>query len=136
MLTEKLDKYMEKVSIINKDISKYKDLEKGICYTIPTGQLFPRVEYMELTKQELNKLKFEQKVDSLEYTQVEFDRPTPKSEVTKRDEDKFTLIDKKIKGYAVWNVSNGLNIKKSFTNKEDALKLYNDIDEKVNKFYE
>jgi hypothetical protein len=91
---------------------------------------------MELTKQELNKLKFEQKVDSLEYTQVEFSRPTPKSEVTKRDEDKFTLIDKKIKGYAVWNVSNGLNIKKSFTNKEDALKLYNDIDEKVNKFYE
>ena len=41
----------------------------------------------------------------------------------------------KIKGYAVWNVSNGLNIKKSFTNKEDALKLYNDIDEKVNKFF-
>lgn len=136
MFAEKLDEYMKKVSIINKDISKYRDEEKGMCYTIPTGKLFPSLEALELTKQELNKFKFEQKIDNLEYSQVEFERPVPKNEVTKREEDKFTLIDKKIKGYAVWNVSNGLNIKKSFVNKEDALKLYNEIDERVNKFYE
>ena len=135
MLTEKLEEYMEKVNIVNKEISKYEDKEKGNYYTIPTGQLFPRVEYYELTKQELNKLKFEQKVDDLKYEQVEFERPTPKSEVTKRDEDKYTLINKKIKGYKVWNVSNGLGIKQSFVNKEDALKLYNDIDKRINVFY-
>ena len=135
MLTEKLEDYMEKVNVVNKDISKYEDKEKGNYYTIPTGQLFPRVEYYELTKQELNKLKFEQKVDDLKYEQVEFERPTPKSEVTKREEDKYTLINKKIKGYKVWNVSNGLGIKQSFVNKEDALKLYNDIDKRINVFY-
>lgn len=136
MLSEKLEDYMKKVIIRNKEISEYVDEEKGNRYTIPTGQLFPRVEYYELTKQELTKMKFESKVDDLEYSQIEFNRPTPKSEITKRDEDKFTLVDKTIKGYVVWNVSNGLNIKQSFTNKKEAIKLYEEIKSKVVKFYE
>lgn len=135
MLNESLEEYMDKITITNKEISKYVDEEKGIYYTIPTGQLFPRVEYMELTKQELNKLKFEQKIDDLKYEQVEFERPTPKSEITKRDEDKYTIVNKKIKGYKVWNVSNGLNIKKSFTNKKDAICLYKKIDKFVTDNY-
>lgn len=135
MLTESLDEYMKKIEIINKDISKYCDKEKGICYTIPTGQLFPRVEYLELTKQELNKLKFEEKIEDLEYEQVEFNRPIPKSEITKRDEDKYTITYKKIKGYGLWNVSNGLNIKKSFVKRDDALNLYAEIDNEVMKYY-
>ena len=136
MLNEPLDKYMSKITILSKEISKYEDIEKGNCYTIPTGQLFPRLEYYEVTKQELAKLKFESKVEDLDYGQVEFNRPTPKSEITKRDEDKYTLVDKKIKGYAIWNVSNGLNIKKSFVSKEDAIKFYNDLDARVQKYYE
>lgn len=135
MLTEKLEDYMEKVNVVNKDISKYEDKEKGNYYTIPTGQLFPRVEYYELSKQELNKLKFEQKIDDLKYEQVEFNRPTPKSEITKNKDDMFTLVDKKIKGYKVWNVSNGLGVKQSFTNKEDAMALCMKIDKRINLFY-
>jgi hypothetical protein len=36
----------------------------------------------------------------------------------------------------VWNVWNGLNIKQSFDNKEEAVKLYEEIKEKVIKYYE
>ena len=136
MLKETIDVFMSKIKIKNKDISKYVDEETGSRLTIPTGQLFPRLEYFEVTKQELQKLKFERKIDDLEYNQVEFERPTSKSEITKKEEDKYTIVNKKIKGYAVWNVSNGLNVKKSFTKKEDAVKLYNSIDKKVDKFYE
>ena len=55
------------------------------------------------------------------------DRPKPKYEVTKKEEDKYTIINSKVKVYKIWNVSNGLGFKKSFTNKEDAMKLYTEI---------
>ena len=50
--------------------------------------------------------------------------------------DKDTIVDSTVKVYQVWNVSNGLNIKQSFDNKEDAVKLYEEIKEKVVKYYE
>ena len=136
MFKDPIDVFMEKITIKNKDISKYRDEEKGNALTIPTGQLYPRLESLELTKQELQKLKFEGKIEDLKYEQVEFERPTPKNEITKREEDKYTIVNKKIKGYEVYNVFNGLNVKKSFTKKEDAIKLSDEIDKKVDKFYE
>ena len=55
------------------------------------------------------------------------DRPKPKYEATKKEEDKYTIINSKVKVHEIWNVSNGLGFKKSFNNKEDAMKLYTEI---------
>lgn len=127
MKIENIEEYMSKVKVIDKNISEYADEEKGVKYIIPTPHLIARVDYLELSDSELTKAKFEQKVDSLEYDTEMVDRPKPKYEVTKKEEDKYTIINSKVKVYKIWNVSNGLGFKKSFTNKEDAMKLYTEI---------
>ena len=136
MVNENIEVFMEKINFISKDISKYRDEENGNCMTIGTSQLFPRLETMELTSQELKKAKFENIIDDIKYEQVEFERPVPKSEITKREEDKYTITMKKIKGYKVFNVYNALKIKKSFSNFDEAIKCYDKIDNMVNKVYE
>lgn len=127
MKIESLEEYMAKVKVIDKSISEYTDEEKGTKYIIPTTHLIARVDYLELNNSEFNKAKFEQKVDNLEYKTKMVDRPKPKYEVTKKEEDKYTIINSKVKVREIWNVSNGLGFKKSFDNKEDAMKLYTEI---------
>lgn len=127
MKIESLEEYMAKVKVIDKNISEYTDEEKGTKYIIPTTHLIARVDYLELNNSEFNKAKFEQKVDNLEYKTKMVDRPKPKYEVTKKEEDKYTIINSKVKVREIWNVSNGLGFKKSFDNKEDAMKLYTEI---------
>ena len=67
MITESLQEYMSKVRIINDKISEYRDEEKGLIYPLNTTQLIARVDYLELTKEELQKAKFEQRVDNKDY---------------------------------------------------------------------
>ena len=67
---------------------------------------------------------FEKKIDKLKYTEEFIERPVPKNTITKKDEDKFTLINQKVKIKRVWNVSNTAGMFKSFTNKEEAIKPF------------
>ena len=127
MKIENIEEYMSKVEIIDKSISEYTDEEKGTKYIIPTPHLIARVDHLELTDSEYTKAKFEQKVDNLEYKTKMVDRPKSKYEVTKKEEDRYTIINSKVIVYEIWNVSNGLGFKKSFDNKEDAMKLYTEI---------
>lgn len=137
MLTENLTEYMSKVTITNKDISEYKDEDNGTRYIVPTGQLLGKLDYLELTEKELETAKYKLLVDKhIDYKTTMATRPVLKSDITGKEKDKNTIIDSTVKVYQVWNVSNGLNIKQSFDNKEDAIKLYEDIKEKVIKFYE
>ena len=126
-MIENLIEYMEKVNIIDKNISEYEDVEKGVKYILPTPHLLVRVDYLELTDSELKKAKFEEKIDNLEYKTKMVDRPKSKYEVTKKEEDRYTIINSKVKVHEIWNVSNGLGFKKSFDNKKEALKLYEEI---------
>lgn len=137
MLTENLTEYMSKVTITNKDISEYKDEDNGTRYIVPTGQLLGKLDYLELTEKELETAKYKLLIDKhIDYKTTMATRPVLKSDITGKDKDKNTIIDSTVKVYQVWNVSNGLNIKQSFDNKEDAIKLYEDIKEKVIKYYE
>lgn len=137
MLTENLTEYMSKVTITNKDISEYVNEENGTRYIIPTGHLLGKVDYLELTEKELEQAKYKLLVDKhIDYKTTMSTRPVLKSDLTGKEKDKDTIVDSTIKVYQVWNVSNGLNIKQSFDNKEDAVKLYSDIKEKVIKYYE
>lgn len=126
--------FMDKVEILNKDLSIYRDKEKGSIFVLNTVHLVARVDYLELDKQEYTIAKFQKKIEDLDYEIEDIDRPVPKNEITKKDEDKYTITNKKVSVRKVWNVSNGAGTYKSFTNKEDAMNLAEEINLKVIKY--
>lgn len=137
MKREKLSEFMNRVKILNKDLGEYFNEETGVKYLIPTSYLFSKAEYLELTNDELQVAIFNQEVDKtdLKYDYIEVTRPKSKYEVTKKNEDKYTIIDSKVKVNRIWVVSNGLKFKETFNNKEDALKLVDDINDKLKELF-
>ena len=128
---EDIISFNSKIEMLGKDLSLYKDEEKGILFPLNTVHLLARVDYLELDKQELIIAKFQKKVEDLKYNTKEVDRPAPKNEITKREEDKYTITNKKVIVSQIWNVSNSAGVYKSFTNKEEAIKLAEEINKKV-----
>ena len=123
--------FNKKTRIINKDYSIYEDEEKGIIFALNTVNCLARVDYLELSKEEYEKSKFEKKIDDIDYNIVEVDRPQSKYFITKKEEDKYTIVDSKVKVRQVWNVSNQIGIHKSFNNKEEAMELAKDINTRI-----
>lgn len=133
MKQESLTDFMKRVNILTKEIAEYENEETGSYFMIPSSYLWTRVDYLELTNDELKKAIFNQEIDKtdLKYNYIESTRPAPKYETTKREEDKYTIIDAKVKVNQVWLVSNGLKYKQTFNNKDDAVKLANEINDKL-----
>ena len=131
MIEENLQEFMNNVEIKCKEVAIYKNQEKGLSYPLSLAHLLCRVDYLELTKEELQKAQFEQKVDKGEYEMFDCNRVVPKYEITKNDADKFTLTNKKVKATHLWNVSNQTGIHTTFTNKEEAFKLCEEINNKI-----
>jgi hypothetical protein len=132
-----LTEFMKHIRLGNKDISKYEDDDKGIMYHLNTIQLLTKVERLELSAEEYKKAKFECKIDKkLEYDIIEVDRPQSKYNITKKEEDRFTIVESKVKVRVVWNVSNALGIYKSFTNKVDALEYAEEINKNILPYFE
>lgn len=116
-----LDKFIEHINIINKDLALYKDEEKGIMFYLNTISLLVRVDYMELDKEQYKIALFEKKIENLDYKEATIKRFVPKNQITKDDKDKFTLTTKEVIVKKVWNVINPSGVFKSFDNKEEAL---------------
>ena len=135
MKDENLQEFMSKVKIHNKDIAIYTNEEKGVQYPLGVASLLARVDYLELTKGEIEKAKFEQQIDKKEYKMYDCTRVVSKYEITKVEADRFVLTDKKVKATHIWNVSNQLGIHTTLEDKEEAFKLCNEINEKVIKFF-
>jgi len=135
MKDENLQEFMSKVKIHNKDIAVYTNEEKGVQYPLGVASLLARVDYLELTKGEIEKAKFEQQIDKKEYKLYDCTRVVSKYEITKVEADRFVLTDKKVKATHIWNVSNQLGIHTTLEDKEEAFKLCNEINEKVIKFF-
>lgn len=133
---EHLTEFMEKITILNKDIATYRDDEKGRMFEMNTISLLPRVERLELSSDEFKKAKFEMKVEDLEYDIIEVDRPVPKNTITKKDEDIYTIVNSKVKVRLVWNVSNAIGVYKSFTNKDEAMEYAENIKKDIIKYFE
>lgn len=129
MITETLTEYMKKIELGK--VCFYKDEEKGIIYPLTPQHLLARIDYMELDKGGLEKAIFEQKIDKKEYKMYDCTKPTSKYQITKDKKDMYTLTDMNFKGTHIWNVSNQVGIHETFENKEDAIKLCNEINEKV-----
>lgn len=138
MVNDDLKTFMNHVEIINKDISEYRNDEKGVYYMIPNSYIWSRCDYLELTNEELKKEKFNQNVNNvdLKFNYIDSTRPAPKYEQTKVEADRYTIIDAKVKVNQVWVVSNGLKFKNTFNNKEEALKLVNEINDKLRGYFE
>lgn len=123
---------MDRITILGKDLSEYYDEEKGVKYLLPNSYVWARVDYYELTNDEMKKAIFEEtidKIDGLNY--INSTRRQSKYEVTKREEDRWTITEAKVKVNQLWVVSNGMKYKNTFNNKEEALKLYNEINDKL-----
>ena len=138
-MQENITDFMKKVSIIDKNLSQYKDEEKGISFYINTVNLLTRVDYLEvgteksvkLKVSEYEKLRFEKKIEDLDYKKITKKDIRIKSEITGRKEDSTTLIEEEVPAVAVWNVSNSVGVYKSFTSKEEALKFSDEINEET-----
>lgn len=133
---EHLTEFMEKITIINKNIATYRDDEKGILFDMNTISLIPRVDRFELSAPEYEKAKFEMKIENLDYDIIEVDRPVPKNTITKNDKDMYTIVNNKVKVRLVWNVSNTAGVYKSFTNKDEAMKYADNLKKDIIKYFE
>ena len=131
MMEESLQGFMEKVDIKNKDVAIYKNDEKGLMYPLGTPHLLCRVDYLELTKEEVEKAKFEQQIDKKDYEYYECTKVVPKYEITKIESDKFKLTDKKVKATHIYNVKNQLGIHTTLEDKDEAFRLCDEINNKV-----
>lgn len=132
-MKENIVEFMKKVEIINKDFSRYIDEEKGIIFSLNTVQLLPRLDYLELDKNVYETSKFEGKIDNLEYNIINVDKPASKYARTKKEEDKFVIENQKVAVRQVWSVVNALGLHKSFVNKDEAIKTYNELYEQISK---
>jgi len=129
-----LIKFYDNVEVINKDLSRYED-DKGNMFILNTINLLARVDYMELTKEEYKVAKFQQKIEDLDYSTTNIKRVVSKNEITKKEEDKYTLVDKEVSVRQIWNVSNPYGVFKSYTNKDEAVKYAKEVNEKILKYY-
>lgn len=126
-----LSKFNDLVRVISKDLSIYEDTEKGMMFYLNTVQCLTRVEPLELDEKQYEIALFEQKIDKLDYKEEFIERPVPKNTITHDDKDKYTITNQKVKVKKVWNVANGLNVKKSFTNKEEAMEFGKTINKRI-----
>ena len=135
MVNEDLKSFMDNLTILNKDCSEYFNKEKGTKYMVPNSYIYARCDYLELTNDELKKERFAQNVNKepKEFNFIESTRPVSKYETTKREEDKYTIIDGKVKVNQIWRVSNGMKYIQTFNNKEEALKFLDSINEPLKK---
>lgn len=127
----KLDEFMENIEILGKEFSIYTDNEKGVSFPLNTVHLLTRVDMLELSKEEYQVAKFQKKIDDLDYKIENIKKAVPKNEITKKDEDKYTITEKEVAVRKIWNVSNTAGAFKSYSNKEEAMKKSKEINEKV-----
>ena len=136
-----LEKFMKDITIENKNFSKYEDI-KGNMFLLNTVQLLTRVDYIELSTEKVGeygasdyeKALFNESINKLDYNTKEIKKVIPKSDITGKEEDRFTLTDKKEKVAQIWQVSNNYGAFKSFIFKTEALKFASNINETVKSY--
>lgn len=123
MIEERLEEFSKHVEIINDKYAEYVNREKGLRYVLNTPSLLCRVDKLTLDTNELAVAKFKQQIENKDYELVDITKLVPKSEVTKDDKDKFTLVDKKTKGVILYNVTNQIGIHNTYTSQNQAFEL-------------
>lgn len=125
-----LTNFIKNLTKINKELVKYQDDKGNIIYA-PINALYASCTYLELNKQQYEQMVFQQQITPDNYNVIEVKTQTSKYEVTKKEEDRFTLIDTTAKVKQVWIVANQLQFSKCFKTKEEAEKLVKEIEEYI-----
>ena len=125
MIEESLEEYMGKITIKTKEVAEYYNEETGLLYPLPTPSLLCRVDYLELTKEELEKAKFEMQVEKKDYKMYECTRVMPDKKI------KNHIINGEVQATHIWNVKNQTGIFSTFEDKEEAIKLAREINDKI-----
>lgn len=123
-------KFMKNVKFIDKDMSEYED-ENGNYYLIPNGQLITNVSFNQPTEEEYKIGKYQNIFEDLDYKETTIKKKVTKDTITKKDKDKFTIVEVDTKVKNIWVVSNYLKASKCFTTKEEALKVAKESNEEV-----
>lgn len=125
-----LTNFIKNLTKINKELVKYQDDKGNIIYA-PINALYASCTYLELNKQQYEQMVFQQQITPDNYNVIEVKTQTSKYEVTKKEEDRFTLIDTTAKVKQVWIVANQLQFSKCFKTKEEAEALVKEIEEYI-----
>lgn len=126
-----LEKFMEHIIIMNKELSKYED-DKGNLGIFATAGLLCSVAYNEFTDKEMDVARFNGTIDKdTKFNKILVERPRPKYDRTHKDEDRYILENTKQNVYQVWTVQNNVKISKSYNDKEDAEYVANEINNEV-----
>ena len=130
-MTRNLDEFYKNIEIVNKDFSIYKDNDHNYS-VLPTAGILVAVDYNELNKQHWEVAKFNQDIPkNFETEIIEVDKTVNKYELTHKEEDKFTLTNKKEAVHRIWFVMNQFKVKKAFSNGEEALKYAEEINQPI-----
>ena len=125
-----LIKFMKNVTFIDKDMSEYED-ENGNYNIIPNGQLITGVSFNQPTEEEYKIGKYQNIFEDLDYKETTIKKKVTKDTITKKEKDKFTIIEVDTKVKNIWVVSNYLKATKCFTTKKKALELAKKINKEV-----
>ena len=119
-----LKKFYENIEIKNNNIVEYKD-EEGNINLFPIAGLLCRCEFLKVDNDRLKIMKFQKEVPKdIKFEIV--DEVVPYQD----PKNKLHLLEKTIKVNLMWRVSNNCGIKQIFDNKEDAMKLVEEINSK------
>ena len=134
-MTENLIDFYKNVRYIDERLAIYEDDKGNYVHNTP-ATLLVNVQYHEMTKEELEKAVFNQLVPKdMIFKEVDKKTIVPKNEITGKDKDKYTLVDKIVKAKQVWIMSNSLGVKMAFNSKEEAKKVRDEINSKIYEVY-
>lgn len=133
-----LIEFMKNVTIEDKEFAVYEDI-KGNYFEMNTGALICRCDAFELSKERPSKetsseyevAVFSKSIEDLPYKVKKGKKKVLKSEITGKEKDNTTIVEKTIDVAEVYVVSNPYKAQKCFVDKNEALKVAKDINAKI-----
>ena len=130
--------FMKNVTIEDKEFSSYEDV-KGNYFEMNTGALICRCDAFELSKEKPSKdtsseyevAVFSKSIEDLPYKVKKGKKKVLKSEITGKEKDNTTIVEKAIDVAEIYVVSNPYKAQKCFVDKNEALKVAKDINAKI-----
>lgn len=88
------------------------------------AQLLLNCEYIEADEIQMKTLLYNGDIEKgIEFEIATVSRPVSKYEITKKESDKTTIVDRDVKVSKVWVVKNGFKLTKSFNKMADAIEF-------------
>lgn len=96
------------------------------------AQLLLNCEYIEADEIQMKTLLYNGDIEKgIEFETTTVSRPVSKYEITKKESDKTTIVDRDVKVSKVWVVKNGFKLTKSFNKMADAIECCKNENDKL-----